>query len=166
MEHEEGRSKSDNRAKRELCFFCKGSHSLETCNQFLKKSLSERRQFIRARGLCHGCLRWGHLRRDCRRKKSCTTCNGPHPTLLHDESLVEHRQGTGETIAEATSHRVEASSSKKHTECFSHSLIVPVWLNHEGNPQLAHLAPITEKLMPYREDIEVGLLIGTNRSYS
>ena len=30
-----------------------------------------------------------------------------------------------------TSHRVEASNSEKHVECYSHSLIVPVWLRHE-----------------------------------
>ncbi|KAJ7371626.1 hypothetical protein OS493_024303 [Desmophyllum pertusum] len=39
MEHEEGRGKSDNKARRELCLFCKGLHSLETCNQFLKKTI-------------------------------------------------------------------------------------------------------------------------------
>ena len=33
-----------------------------------------------------------------------------------------------------TSHRVKVSNSEKHAECYSHSLIVPVWLHHEQDP--------------------------------
>ena len=40
-------------------------------------------------------------------------------------------QNSNEGISEVTSHRVEASNSEKHVECYSHSLIVPVWLRHE-----------------------------------
>ena len=247
------RRKREDKPKKEVCHLCKGLHNLDACEQFPKMSLSERMEFVRSRGLCHGCLKWGHLRRDCRHKKSCSTCNGPHPTLLHNDALKKDTPGTTQEIPEVTSHRVKASDSKEHSECFSHSLIVPVWLCHEDNPQdkqlvyallddqsdacfikdtvleklsvngpqvqlrlstvLAeevitctringlvvqglkeeasiplpgaysrediparrsqiprpetarnwpHLAPIADQLMPYRDDIEVGLLIGTN----
>ena len=227
--------------------------SVDACENFLKMPVPDRRQFARSRGLCHGCLKWGHIRKDCRYKKTCNTCNGPHPTSLHDESRSEKVQDTSKGIPQAISHRVEAGNTKKHDGCYSHSQIVPVWVHHEDNPhdrilvyallddqsdacfikdsvldrlsvngpeiQLRlstvlgeeviscqritglvvqgpnettsihlpgtysrdiiparrsqiprpetahswpHLVPIANELMPYREDIEVGLLIGTN----
>lgn len=89
--------------------------------------------FICWRGLCHGCLKWGHLCKDCRHGKICSTCNGSHPTLLHDDALAKENQHPTKKIPEATSNYVEASGSKQHSECHSHSLIVPVWLCHEAN---------------------------------
>ena len=129
------RRKREDKPKKEVCHLCKGLHNLDACEQFPKMSLSERMQFLRSRGLCHGCLKWGHLRRDCRHKKSCSTCNGPHPTLLHNDALKKDTPCTTQEIPEVTSHRVKASDSNEHSECFSHSLIVPVWLCHEDNPQ-------------------------------
>ena len=92
-------------------------------------------QFIHTRGLCHGCLRWGHLRKDCRQRKSCVTCSGLHPTLLHNDALTKDKQDTNGKTPEATSHRIEVCDLKKHAECYSHSLIVPVWLHHKQGPQ-------------------------------
>ena len=129
------RSKREDKPKKEVCHLCKGLHNLDACEQFPKMSLSERMQFVRSRGLCHGCLKWGHLHRDCRHKKSCSTCNSPHPTLLDNDALKKDTPGTTQEIPEVTSHRVKASDSKEHSECFSHSLIIPVWLCHEDNPQ-------------------------------
>ena len=57
--------KEERTKKKEFCHFCKNAHSLEACREFMKISLQERRQFIHARGLCHGCLPWGHIRKDC-----------------------------------------------------------------------------------------------------
>ena len=253
VKHDIERNKKEDKPKRESCSFCKGPHFIDVCNEFTKLTLPEKMQFIRARGLCHGCLRWGHLRKDCRQRKNCASCRGPHPTLLHDDTLIKDKQDTNGTVPVATSHRIEASHSKGHAECYSHSLIVPVWLRHEqgsqekelvyallddqsdacfikesvlkklqlSGPQVQlrlstvlaeevveceridgltvqslneatsirlpgaysredipakrgqiprpetarnwpHLVPIAEQLMPYREDIEVGLLIGAN----
>ena len=232
VKHDIERKKKEDKPKRESCLFCKGPRFIDVCNEVTKLMLSDKMQFICARGLCHGCLRWGHLRKDCRQQKNCVSCSGPHPTLLHDDAFIRVKQDTSGTVPAMTSHRVVASYLKNHTKCCSHSLIIPVWLCHEkgsqekelvyaflddqsdacfinesvleklqlNGPQVRlklltvlaekvivcekidgltvqdrrqiprpetarnwpHLAPIADHLMPYREDIEVGLLVGAN----
>ena len=103
--------------------------------EFINLALPERMQFLRVRALCHGCLRWGHLCKDCQLKKSCAACSGLHTTLLHNNSLTKDKQDTNGKIPEATSHRIKVSDSKKRAECYSHSLIIPVWLRHKQDPQ-------------------------------
>ena len=104
--------------------------------EFINLALPERMQFLRMRGLCHGCLRWGHLCKDCQVKESCAACSGLYTTLLHNNSLTKDKQDTNGKIPEATSHRIEVSDSKKRAECYSHSLIIPVWLRHKQDPQV------------------------------
>ena len=77
--------------------------------EFINLALPERMQFLRMRGLCHGCLRWGHLCKDCQLKKSCAACSGLYTTLLHNNSLTKDKQDTNGKIPEATSHRIEVS---------------------------------------------------------
>jgi len=64
VKHDTERNKKEDKPKRESCSFCKGSLLNDVCNEFTRLTLSDKMQFIRARGLCHGCLRWGHLRKD------------------------------------------------------------------------------------------------------
>ena len=122
--------KGEGRAKKDLWYFCNTAHSLEACSEFSKISLQERRRFIQSRGLCHRCLTWGHICRDCVNKRNWGSCSGTHPTILHDESLVANKQVSTKPVIEEASGCVEATRSRKHPECFSHSLIVLVWLHH------------------------------------
>ena len=55
------------------CPLCKTPHGLDACKQFLKKSVTERREIIRANALCLGCLKWGHMKRNCRKRLVCKT---------------------------------------------------------------------------------------------
>ena len=102
-------------------------------------SQTEKIEFIRSRGICLGCLKYGHMRKDCRGRKICKKCKGFHPTSLQLDSPASQEQNSNEGIPEVTSHRVEASNAEKHTECYSQSLIVPVWLRHEQAPQTKQL---------------------------
>ena len=79
------KGKEENKAKR-ICLHCKATHDVDACDKFLRLPLSERRSFIQTKCLCWGCLKWGHVNKDCRGKKACKTCNGPHTTCLHDET--------------------------------------------------------------------------------
>ena len=139
VKHDIERNKKEDKPRRESCSFCKGPLFIDVCNEFRKLLLSENMQFIRARGLSHGCLRWGHLRKDCIQRKNCTSCSGPHPTLLHDVTFIRVKQEPSETVPAVTSQRVEASHSKNHAECYSHSLIVAVWFRHEKGSQKKEL---------------------------
>ena len=65
----------------------------------LRRSHSKRRDSSFSRGLCHGCLERDHIRRDCRNKKACSTCNGPHPTILHDDAFVTKKEDPTKPVA-------------------------------------------------------------------
>ena len=138
------KSKEEKRNRQTLCLFCKASHDLENCDKFLRLPLNERREFVLAKRLCWGCLKWGHVNKDCRRKKACKTCNGPHPSALHDETWktpakeeapnVKQDRSSSKKDASVSS-RIEVCHMKGFDHSTSHSLIVPVWLHHQNNPE-------------------------------
>lgn len=127
--------KEDKKPKRDHCLLCKKAHNLDECEKFAKMSQTEKIEFIRSRGICLGCLKYGHMKRDCRGRKICKKCKGFHPTSLHIDTPASPEQTISEGIPEVTSHRVDVSNTKNHAECYAHSLIVPVWLHHEQSPQ-------------------------------
>ena len=67
------------------CIFCAGKHSLAECQKINTKSHEVKIDFLRDNGLCFGCLRVGHLSRNCKRRMTCQDCQAKHPTILHIE---------------------------------------------------------------------------------
>ncbi|KAK3724970.1 hypothetical protein QZH41_005872 [Actinostola sp. cb2023] len=65
------------------CPQCDGQHALTKCNRFLKSSVDERSETIRAKGLCFGCFKRGHISSKCPSRPSCEECGKRHHTLLH-----------------------------------------------------------------------------------
>ena len=125
------------------CMKCKKQHSLNDCQDFLKLTLEQRKEFVQSKGLCFGCLTWGHVNKNCQRKSVCKICGKFHPTLLHDvaykvtskvgkkdEDSSKDEEGQGK----ASSYRVNLCKDIDQITCPSHSLIVPVWLHHRKNP--------------------------------
>lgn len=136
--------------KKRNCVFCKEAHELETCERFLQIPLEKRREFIIANRLCRGCLRWGHVNSKCRKKKSCKTCEGLHPTALHgDKPEAKGKEGLysspsqsdadrireTKTNNETISNRVEVLRTSAGGRPVCYSLIVPVWLHHHAKPE-------------------------------
>lgn len=72
--------------KPEYCNFCKGSHKIYNCEQFLKMSEIERLQFAKSEKLCFNCLRNRHTVEKCV-CSPCKKCNSKHHTLLHTDKL-------------------------------------------------------------------------------
>ena len=74
------------------CWFCHKSHKLMNCFKFLKKSLEERKEFVRTNKLWEDCLSKGHLLESCILKFSCRKngCSQKHQTLLHKDQTVEN----------------------------------------------------------------------------
>ena len=132
--HEVTDSNTDSRKERKSeatsSPLCKAPHELNVCEKFLK-SIAERRDFVKVNALCLGCLKWGHMKRICRRRLVCKTCNGFHPTPLHsDPAPVEKEQSSFlRNTPEATSHRVNLADTKNVNPSCMHSLIVPVWIH-------------------------------------
>ena len=102
-------------------------------------SLNDRHDFKKKSGQWFGCLKWGHRRRDCRNKKQCANCGRYHPTLLHDYSQPASEGETKNSPANkklnmksSTAHRVQTFDTNENC---SHTLIVPVQLHHQDDPQ-------------------------------
>ncbi|XP_011859790.1 PREDICTED: uncharacterized protein LOC105557213 [Vollenhovia emeryi] len=68
--------------KANRCSLCSASHYIGSCPDFAKKSLEDRREFVKTKRLCFNCL-GEHLIADCRTVKCCRTCGERHHTLIH-----------------------------------------------------------------------------------
>ena len=107
--------------------------------KFSKIPLSDRKKFAQDNALCWGCLKWGHTYKECRGRKTCRTCNRRHPTSLHDDSVMAQDKPPDPENRESglwnpICHCSEVRNMNSHADFISHSLIIPVWLHHESNP--------------------------------
>jgi hypothetical protein len=121
------------------------------------KELNEKREFIKSKGLCFGCLKPGHRSQQCTSRSECKKCKKRHPTCLHEdrqenrqnaevdltttsqtESLEKLKcsvpQSVGEQrdVEKATSYAVQKTTLK--TEVGMTSMVVPVYVSREDNP--------------------------------
>jgi len=71
------------------CSLCNESHNLNDCDQFLKKPLSDRRDFVNEKKLCFSCFGDQHIAKYCKNKHSCKICSKLHPTSLHDNNWTK-----------------------------------------------------------------------------
>lgn len=115
------------------CAFCQeDNHQLPSCVKFITKDLEERKKFVREGKLCYGCLRAGHIAKECRLRHTCSTCKGKHPTSLHDDNYVKSipvvNSDRVQDEARATALNVATSQSTNT------SMIVPVWVSTKSNP--------------------------------
>jgi hypothetical protein len=63
------------------CVKCKELHDITGCPEIIKMSLTGREELIHNKALCWGCLRFGHRKRDCRKRLKCegVSAHSPHP---------------------------------------------------------------------------------------
>lgn len=115
------------------CFVCKSeAHGITRCPTFTVKSVEDKRAFIHENWLCFGCLRKGHMTKDCKRWHTCTACNLRHPTCWHEG----RKQGPVEAITNSSTSTEEHASQETHKvtshtspQCASAtSSIVPVFV--------------------------------------
>ena len=69
------------------CPICSEDHWIEQCSSFIKLSVHERNQEVKAKNLCFNCLK-PHMMKFCKSKGTCKTCHKRHHTLLHVENYV------------------------------------------------------------------------------
>ncbi|XP_032402158.1 uncharacterized protein LOC116709857 [Xiphophorus hellerii] len=118
------------------CMLCQDNgHKLHSCPQFKGKSLEERRKYIKDKRLCYGCLKPGHSAKDCRYRLACEMCKKKHPTCLHDFNYDSNKSQTNQiqtnTEQAATTLSLNAETNE---QCVSTSMIVPVWVSSEQQP--------------------------------
>ncbi len=69
------------------CLLCDKPHHLDDCFKFRKKTLEERREFIKSKNACFACLEPNHRSKGCLNRITCKECNKRHPTSLHMENF-------------------------------------------------------------------------------
>ena len=65
------------------CLECNRNHEVSECSQLERKTRDEKLAFVYSNRLCFACLRANHIARYCKEKKTCSKCQGLHPTVLH-----------------------------------------------------------------------------------
>ncbi|XP_071486763.1 uncharacterized protein [Diadema antillarum] len=115
------------------CIFCKGQHHLAECSSFSAETMQKKRQVVRENGLCFGCLKRGHLLKECRKRQTCSSCKGKHPTVLHDEEWKQRQQDAKkERDVKEMLESKSCASNLDSSHSTKSSMIVPVWLSHES----------------------------------
>ena len=92
----------NNVASRQInCKLCNQSHDLDTCFEFLNKSIEDRRSFLKNKNLCFACFGWNHISKGCLNKRTCNTCGKTHPTSLHMENFIPRNPEIVQPISQA-----------------------------------------------------------------
>lgn len=113
------------RSPSEMCLCCKQSHVMLKCPRLNKMSHVEKIDFLKAKGLCFGCLKYGHISRECRRRLTCDECQLKHPTLLHSDNREQQEKPPETPVSSAlVSHQASACTGAGEQE--STLSIVPV----------------------------------------
>lgn len=136
------------------CFVCKSeAHGITRCPTFAVKSIKDRKTFIHENRLCFGCLRKGHMTKDCKRRHTCNTCNRRHPTCLHED----RKQEPAEVTTNSSTSTEEHSGQVTH-QVMSHTLtqhasvtssIVPVFVSSVQEP---HREVLTYAMLDTQSD--------------
>lgn len=103
---------------RRPCTLCKDSnHQLRNCSEFMKRSLDDRRTYVKDYGLCYGCLKPGHSVKECHHRHTCDLCKGRHPNCLHDKNY--RKDGAKDGSASAANAAPGASKETRATAALS-----------------------------------------------
>ncbi|CAI5642237.1 unnamed protein product [Oreochromis niloticus] len=122
------------------CLFCKEeSHGIAKSPAFAAKTSDDKKVFIQENHLCFGCLRRGHVTKECRGRHSCSKCGRRHPTCLHTERVNEPKERKTEDSkspdedANKEVHNVMTHVLIRKTS--STSSIVPVFVSVASEPE-------------------------------
>jgi hypothetical protein len=142
-EHQRGSDQS--KPEIESCYLCNYRHHLDECQTFLAKALVDRKDYVMCEGLCFGCLKKGHMSRQCRNRRTCTICNKQHPTSLHGDVYKPRKASEQDSKEAELSHEQPASTHSGTSlmnntgNCSKCSMIVPVWISHKNRPATERL---------------------------
>ena len=112
------------------CLCCGGSHLLDDCPTFQRRTIEEKTQFVFENRLCFGCLEQGHRIADCQGRKSCKTCKGRHPSVLHDQRRQPKETVQQESVGVAKAGVVDAVAGASKLQ--SGMSVVPVKVRVSG----------------------------------
>ena len=70
------------------CPYFKETHDLDDCQSFVKRTLENRKAWLKEKNMCFACFNAGHRANGCLQRRRCRTCPGKHPTSLHDPDFA------------------------------------------------------------------------------
>ncbi|XP_052430381.1 uncharacterized protein LOC127971416 [Carassius gibelio] len=166
---------SATRDKRQLeCICCQQNHFIYKCEKFAAMPLEEKKRFVINNKMCFGCLRVGHISKNCRKRATCNICRQSHPSPLHEERL----QG-GKPEA-SSDERASISLCSVGMDNYNRtSMIVPVWIScaTKDSPEILAYAlldtqssntfinqDICDKLQVHTEPVKLKLSTMTDRA--
>ena len=57
------------------CPLCSGSHNLDDCEDFARKTVEDKKMFLKEHAMCFACYGSNHISKGCTKKKTCRKCN-------------------------------------------------------------------------------------------
>lgn len=107
------RSFSHLAAQIDSCPFCKGTHLLFHCKNFIALPNQVKYNEVTKLNLCTNCLKSGHFNRSCT-SSCCKKCKGKHNTLLHfDSDEVSLANQSNQSCNETSSASKQVQNSNK-----------------------------------------------------
>ncbi|XP_055487690.1 golgin subfamily A member 6-like protein 7, partial [Leucoraja erinacea] len=90
--------------KNEFCPFCdEVGHTIRWCRKFKEKKYEKKMDFLKRNGICYGCLKKGHMVKDCKCPIVCDKCKQNHPDVLHtvkkEPDLTEQKKESADVNA-------------------------------------------------------------------
>ena len=64
------------------CILCGKGHHLDFCRTFQSMPMEDRKELVRKKRLCFGCLNQGHISKRCGKRLACRVCSR-NPISLH-----------------------------------------------------------------------------------
>ena len=86
----------------DCCILCNKGHDLDTCTEYLKKTLEERKSFLKEKRRCFACYGSSHTSKGCLQKRTCTKCDRNHPTGMHDDNFRAKFRERWKDVKEST----------------------------------------------------------------
>lgn len=75
-----------------VCPLCNSSNDLDDCAIFLKKTIEQRKEYLKQDKMCFACYEKNHIAKGCLQKRKCKKCNKPHPSALHIDDFKLKKQ--------------------------------------------------------------------------
>ena len=100
--------------KNEICDFCEGLHNLFKCIKFFHDlTYKDRKKWVDRSNRCPLCLKSGHEMEDCKAKRVCRFCKGPHNSCIHVEERKSSGKGSKSEAKSKSAIKKDKSAKKK-----------------------------------------------------
>ena len=117
-----------------ICKLCNKGHDLDDCQAYVKRSLPDRKEFLKEKELCYACYDPGHRSNGCAQRRTCKKCSRRHPTGLHDDNFRINQV--------ASKQQIPAPPQRKDHVVNAHTEMAEATCNATGAGKSVYAVPI------------------------